>query len=199
MQWHIPEEYNPQQHHCETIKIKKTVLPWLLKKFPTFYGNLKGHYHVHNTPQSISILYHTYPVHAFASCFSTIHFNITFSTKPKSCKWSPTNTWVVFSLFHGNPTRNHIRTAEYQWDSTDLSEAVNVRRYQCNPVCRDLVCWWCDQLAMTAQSRSFQVHLSAPAAVTTFQPAHAAYLPQSPPVTQTTVCNIRPQRTIWSW
>jgi len=93
-------------------KLKKIVLPWLLKKFPTFYGDLKAHYHVHNTPQSLSILYHTYPVHAFPSCFSTIHFDITFSTTPKSCKWSPTNTQVVFSIFHRNPSLPVGRVAQ---------------------------------------------------------------------------------------
>jgi len=169
MQWHISEECSPQQHHHETIKIKKIVLPWLLKKFLIFYGNLKAHYRVHNTPQSISILYHTYPVHAFPSCFSMIHFNIIFSTKPKSCKWSQTNTWVVFSLFHSNPTlpsdteisehfsgstgmnlkmmdyklhqNSRISMGHYTLGySTDLSEAVDVRSCQGTPACRDLVC-----------------------------------------------------------
>jgi hypothetical protein len=49
---YIPEEWSPQQQHSDIIKIKKLVLPWLLKKFPTFYGNLKAHYRVHKTPHN---------------------------------------------------------------------------------------------------------------------------------------------------
>jgi hypothetical protein len=103
MQWHIPEECSPHQHHCEIIKIKKLVLPWLLNKFPTFYGNLKAHYHGHPTIQLNPVPDIPCPCLPIFFLFFTIHFNITFSTTPKSRKWSPTNICVIFSLFHSNP------------------------------------------------------------------------------------------------
>jgi len=49
---------------------------------------------------------------------------------------------------------------------------------------------------MIAGSHSLQVHLSASAAATPFQPGHAADLPQSPPATLIAACKVRPPRTI---
>jgi len=61
-----------------SVRFEKLTVPQLLKKFPTFYGTRKAHYHIHNSPPLVPILSQMKPVHASRATL-TIHFLIVYS------------------------------------------------------------------------------------------------------------------------
>ena len=59
----------------------------LVKKFPTFYGTQKVHYHIHKCPLSVPILSQLDTFHTPTSHFLKIHPNIILPSQPLSLKW----------------------------------------------------------------------------------------------------------------
>ena len=66
---------------------QKLTDPQTVKKFPAFYGTPKVHYRNHKSPPPVPVLSQINPVHASASHYLKIYFNINLPSTPMSFKW----------------------------------------------------------------------------------------------------------------